>query len=65
MLHWTVNESDASYVYYMLNKPSGVSATEDKPREKTVIDPIKGQKRKDLFPVGRLDMIRWDSFNYK
>lgn len=45
----------ASYVYYMLNKPSGVvSATEDK-REKTVIDLIKGQKRKDLFPVGRLD----------
>mgnify|MGYP000538471372 CR=1 FL=1 len=31
-----------------------VSATEDK-REKTVIDLIKGQKRKDLFPVGRLD----------
>ena len=45
----------ASYVYYMLNKPAGVvSATEDK-REKTVIDLIKGQKRKDLFPVGRLD----------
>lgn len=45
----------ASYVYYMLNKPSGVvSATEDK-REKTVIDLIRGQKRKDLFPVGRLD----------
>ena len=45
----------ASYVYYMLNKPSGVvSAKEDK-REKTVIDLIKGQKRKDLFPVGRLD----------
>lgn len=45
----------ASYVYYMLNKPSGVvSATEDK-REKTVIDLIKGQKRKDLFPVGCLD----------
>ena len=45
----------ASYVYYMLNKPSGVvSATEDK-CEKTVIDLIKGQKRKDLFPVGRLD----------
>ena len=45
----------ASYVYYMLNKPSGVvSATEDK-REKTVIDLIKGQKRKDLFQVGRLD----------
>ena len=66
MLHWMVNESICLYVYYMLNKPvSGVvSATEDK-REKTVIDLIKGQKRKDLFPVGRLDKIRWDFFNYK
>lgn len=45
----------ASYVYYMLNKPAGVvSATEDK-KEKTVIDLIAEQKRKDLFPVGRLD----------
>lgn len=41
--------------YYMLNKPAGyVSATSD-PKEKTVIDLITGQKRKDLFPVGRLD----------
>lgn len=41
--------------YYMLNKPSGVvSATEDS-RDKTVIDLIQEQKRKDLFPVGRLD----------
>lgn len=47
-----------SYVgleYYMLNKPSGVvSATEDN-REKTVLDLITDKKRKDLFPVGRLD----------
>lgn len=43
------------YVYYMLNKPSGVvSATEDK-REQTVVDLLAGEKRKDLFPVGRLD----------
>jgi len=42
-------------VYYMLNKPAGVvSATED-PRDKTVIDLIDAKKRKDLFPVGRLD----------
>lgn len=42
-------------VYYMLNKPQGVvSATEDK-REKTVLDLIQDKKRKDLFPVGRLD----------
>lgn len=44
-----------SYEYYMLNKPSGVvSATEDS-RDRTVIDLIREQKRKDLFPVGRLD----------
>ncbi|MBD8930823.1 MAG: rRNA pseudouridine synthase [Ruminococcus sp.] len=45
----------AQHEYYMLNKPVGViSATEDK-REKTVIDLIIERKRKDLFPVGRLD----------
>lgn len=45
----------AQYEYYMLNKPAGViSATEDK-CEKTVIDLITEKKRKDLFPVGRLD----------
>lgn len=39
----------------MLHKPAGVvSATEDK-RDKTVIDLIESRKRKDLFPVGRLD----------
>ena len=44
-----------SYVYYMLNKPAGViSATMDK-HEKTVLDLISDKKRKDLFPVGRLD----------
>lgn len=48
--------------YYMLNKPQGVvSATEDK-IHRTVIDlimstPAKGEgRRKDLFPVGRLDI---------
>ena len=41
--------------YYMLNKPQGVvSATEDR-KEKTVLDLILSKKRKDLFPVGRLD----------
>lgn len=44
-----------TYVYYMLNKPAGViSATMDK-QEKTVLDLILNKKRKDLFPVGRLD----------
>lgn len=47
--------SYAGVEYYMLNKPQGVvSATEDK-REKTVLDLIVSKKRKDLFPVGRLD----------
>lgn len=48
--------SYVSYEYYMLNKPAGVvSATEDKKHE-TVIDLIVSKNRKDLFPVGRLDI---------
>lgn len=44
-----------AYEYYMLHKPAGViSATEDR-TDKTVIDLIVDKKRKDLFPVGRLD----------
>lgn len=44
-----------SYEYYMFHKPAGcVSATEDR-KHKTVIDYIDA-KRKDLFPVGRLDI---------
>lgn len=47
--------SFVSYEYYMLNKPAGViSATEDK-KDTTVLDLIRDKKRKDLFPVGRLD----------
>ena len=43
------------FEYYMLNKPAGVvSATTDS-RDKTVVDLITGKKKKDLFPVGRLD----------
>lgn len=43
------------FEYYMLHKPSGVvSATQDL-KEKTVLDLIPTKKRKDLFPVGRLD----------
>ncbi len=45
----------AEYEYYMLNKPAGVvSATEDK-KDKTVLQLLGDKKRKDLFPVGRLD----------
>ena len=44
-----------SFEYYMLNKPAGViSATTDS-KDKTVLDLIDTKKRKDLFPVGRLD----------
>lgn len=43
------------YEYVMLHKPAGViSATEDK-YQRTVLDLIGTSKRKDLFPVGRLD----------
>lgn len=44
------------YEYFMLNKPNGcVSAVTD-PRYKTVIDLITQKNRRDLFPVGRLDL---------
>ena len=44
------------YVYWMLYKPAGVvSATEDK-REQTVIELLPQEERKKgIFPVGRLD----------
>lgn len=42
-------------VYYMLNKPAGViTATTDRHRQ-TVMD-LLSDKRRDLFPVGRLDI---------
>lgn len=44
------------FLYYMLNKPSGVvSATRDS-TYKTVIDLIDEDYGKELFPVGRLDI---------
>ncbi len=43
------------YVYYMLNKPSGVvSATRDNTAD-TVLDLLKDVPARNLFPVGRLD----------
>lgn len=43
------------YRYFMLNKPAGcVSATKDKLSD-TVLDMLKGEDTRDLFPVGRLD----------
>lgn len=49
------NVSYAEFSYYMLHKPAGVvSATTDN-KDKTVIELISEEKRRDLFPVGRLD----------
>ena len=39
----------------MLNKPAGVISASEDPRERCVVDLIESRKRKDLFPVGRLD----------
>ena len=43
------------FEYYMLNKPAGVVSATTDTRDKTVLDLIDTKKRKDLFPVGRLD----------
>lgn len=55
----TLDGMPVAYVemeYYLLNKPAGtVSATEDK-RYPTVVSLIKDRNRRDLFPVGRLDL---------
>ncbi len=52
-----INVRAEKYIYIMLNKPSGViSATHDK-KQKTVIDLIAPQDRRNgLFPAGRLDI---------
>ena len=44
-----------TFEYYMLHKPSGVISATTDAKDKTVIDLIESKKRKDLFPVGRLD----------
>ncbi len=43
------------FEYYMLHKPAGVVSATTDVKDKTVIDLITDKKRKDLFPVGRLD----------
>ena len=43
------------FVYYMLNKPAGIISASEDDREPTVVDLIPEPKRRDLFPVGRLD----------
>ena len=56
--HVTAEGEEISYTkyeYYMLNKPAGVVSARSDQRDKTVLDLIESRKRKDLFPVGRLD----------
>lgn len=44
------------YVYLMMNKPSGILCVSRDPRVQTVVDILPAeQKRKNLFPAGRLD----------
>lgn len=43
------------YEYYLLNKPQGYLSANDDKRYPCIVDLIKS-KRKDLFPVGRLDL---------
>lgn len=47
--------SYAAFVYIMLHKPAGVVSATDDRRERTVLDLLGTGRRKDLFPVGRLD----------
>lgn len=43
------------YEYFMLNKPAGIISAATDNKEKTVVDLITDKKKKDLFPIGRLD----------
>lgn len=43
------------FVYYMLHKPAGVITSTKDPKERTVLDLLDVPKKKELFPVGRLD----------
>lgn len=43
------------YEYYMLHKPAGVISATESAQDRTVVDLIDCKKRKNLFPVGRLD----------
>ncbi len=45
----------AEFEYYMMNKPAGVISASDDPKQQTVVDLLDDRRRRDLFPVGRLD----------
>lgn len=42
--------------YYMLNKPAGVVSAAADVHYRTVVELIASRRRKDLYPVGRLDI---------
>lgn len=43
------------FVYYMMNKPTGVVSASSDARERTVVSLLGSDGREDIFPVGRLD----------
>lgn len=46
----------SKFVYYMLNKPAGILCVSRDPKAETVVDLLKPEdRRKDIFPAGRLD----------
>ena len=46
----------AEYVYWMLNKPAGILCVSRDPKAPTVVDLLPAdQRRRGLFPAGRLD----------
>ncbi len=44
-----------AYEYYLLNKPAGVISASEDSKQTTVLDLLGQDRRRDLFPVGRLD----------
>ena len=46
----------SEFVYIMMNKPEGVVSASRSPKEKTVVDLVPDELKRDgLFPAGRLD----------
>ncbi|MCR5451890.1 MAG: rRNA pseudouridine synthase [Lachnospiraceae bacterium] len=44
-----------THEYYMLNKPADVISATSDDNQKTVMDLFPKERRRDLFPIGRLD----------
>lgn len=46
----------SKFVYYMLNKPAGILCVSRDPKAETVVDLLRPEdRRRDIFPAGRLD----------